>query len=153
MRKISFSKIAWLLLLLLATTQTHGQHLTSCGNMRIDTAALHKAKQFERLNAQAGRVLAASFLIRVYFHIGAYNDGSNQVITPQLLRQEFDTLRADYAGAGICFLFAGYDVMNNSNLDTNFNANTDNPNLFAPYRIPGCIDVYYVQKIKGTNAA
>jgi len=150
MRTISFLKLVSLLLLQLATTQTSGQQLASCGDMRIDTAALHKAKQFELMN---GRVLAVNFLIRVYFHIGAYSDGTNQVITPQLLRQEFDTLRADYAGAGICFLFAGYDIMNNSNLDTNFNANTDNSNLFDPYRIPGCINVFYVQKIKGTNAA
>ena len=144
MRTKRFLKIASLLPLLLATTQTPGQHLASCGDMKIDTAALQKAKQFETLNAQAGRVLNANFLIRVYFHIGAYNDGTNQVITPQLLRQEFDTLRADYAGAGICFLFAGYDVMNNSNLDTSFNANTDNSNLFDPYRIPSCINVFYV---------
>ena len=152
MKPVNILKIILLQVLLLIAINTNAQ-LTSCGDLKIDTAALQKAKNFEKINRSAARPLAANFLIRVYFHIVAYNDGTNAVTTLQTIKNEFDTLRADYAGTGICFTFAGYDFVNNSYLDSNFNANNDDPNLFDPYRISSCINIFYVQKIKGTNTA
>jgi hypothetical protein len=152
MKATNLLKIMLLQIFVLIAVNTKAQ-LTSCGDLKIDSAALQKAKNFEGINGKGARPLAGNFLLRVYFHIVAYDDGTNAVTTLAILKNEFDTLRADYAGTGICFTFAGYDFVNNSYLDTNFNANTDDPNLFAPYRISSCLNIFYVQKIKGNNTA
>ncbi len=140
-------------LLLFTVTRAAAQTMLPCDGVKIDTAALRKARQFESANKKNGRVQAPRFLIRIFFHIGTDDNGSNATITPQMLRQEFDTLRADYAGSGICFSFAGYDYMNSSKLNNNFNKNTDDPALFDGYRQASCINVFYIQQINGTNSA
>jgi len=153
MKTSNIARIIIMLLLVFTVTCVAAQMPLPCDGAKIDTAALRKARQFETANKKNGRVQAPRFLIRIFFHIGTDDDGTNAVITPQMLKQEFDTLRADYAAAGICFSFAGYDYMNSTKLNNNFIKNTDDPVLFDPYRQTSCINVFYVQKINGVNTA
>lgn len=149
----SITKIVFLLLLVLAVGHVEAQTMLPCDAAKIDTAALRKAMQFETTSKKNGRVQAPRFLIRIFFHIGTDDDGSNAPINIQTIRKEFDTLRADYAGTGICFSFAGYDYMNSTKLNNNFNKNTDNAALFDGYRQTSCINVFYLQRINGNNPA
>lgn len=124
-----------------------------CGNYKIDRAALEKAKEFESRNRLNNGIQSFSFVIRVYFHILNCSDGTLPAATAAQIITEFNTLEAAYSANNICFINAGFNNIYNTKLDTNFNANTDDPSLFNPYRVPNCINVFYPYKIKGNNKA
>ena len=128
----------------------HAQDPLPCGNYRIDTAAENKALQFRQTNARQ----VTKYLVRVYFHNLKNDDGTNSSITPAQLATEFTTLLASYDVDNICFLNAGTDSINNTFLNTLFNADNDpEGTFFNPYRVPNCINVFYTNKINGTNTA
>ena len=124
-----------------------------CGPYKIDTAALRKALDFEKVN-RFTPATAPSIVIRVYFHIGAYDDGSNPAATADTVNNsEFSVLVSEYAPNDICFVNAGFNYINNTNLDTNFNGQTGDFSVFNPYLVPNCINIFYPKKIKGKNGA
>jgi hypothetical protein len=125
-----------------------------CGGYTIDQDALNKAKEFELKNKSASLLpVSTQYLIRVYFHIVACNDGTLPAATPTQIANEFNTLKADYIPFNICFLNCGFDYVNITKLDTNFNVDTDPKTLFDPYRVPHCINIFYMKKIKGNNSS
>jgi hypothetical protein len=142
-----------LLLFLLCSIYLYAQRPLPCGGYKIDTVALHKAMDYEARHSANRTDAASTVVIRVYLHILAYSDGSNYSATTSQMQSEFNTLVASYAADNICFIYAGLDVIWSSQLDTNFNANTDNPAQWDPLRVPNCINVFYPQKIKGNNPA
>jgi hypothetical protein len=123
-----------------------------CSGYKIDATALRKAREAASNNSNRPQTLTP-YLIRVYFHILRETNGANPSATEAQIINEFHQLSADYLSDNICFLNAGWDYVDNSQLDTNFNAVTDPPSLFDPYKAPYCINVFYLQKIKGTNSA
>lgn len=93
------------------------------------------------------------YLIRVYFHIVRYDNGSNAGATAEDIAKEFAKLQADYSASKICFLYAGLDNIYSTKLDT-VNADAVNSaDLFRPYLVPNCINVFYTLKIGGNNYA
>ncbi len=122
-------------------------------NYKIDKAALQKAKEFESQNNINNSIQSSSFVIRVYFHILNCSDGTLPGVTAAQLTTEFDTLVAAYRANNICFINAGYDNIYNTKLDSNFTVGTDNSSLFDSYRVPDCINIFYMLKIKGGNSA
>ena len=121
-----------------------------CGSYKIDNAAFANALKWEAQNKTRSN---PSYYIRVFFHVCRYNDGSHAVITEDELKVEFDTLVSEYAANNICFINEGWDFVNSTKLDTNFNGDTGNWADFDPYRAPNCINIFYVQQIKGNNPA
>jgi len=122
-----------------------------CGGYKIDTTALRAAINFESVKANS--ILSTSFLIRVYFHILTDDNGTNAAATQIQIKDEFDTLVAAYTANNICFLNGGVNTINSSYLNTGFNADTDPSSVFDPYRIPNCINIFYLRKINGSNPA
>jgi len=122
-----------------------------CGGYIIDTAALRAAKKFESLKSRS--LLSTSYLIRVYFHIFTNDNGTNAAATVANIKDEFNTLVAAYSGNNICFLNGGFNYINSTYLNTAFNADTDPSSVFDPYRIEGCINIFYSQVINGANPA
>jgi hypothetical protein len=121
-----------------------------CGDYKINKTELSKALNFERSNIQ--KLQSTHYLIRVYFHICRYDDGSHPGATVQDLNTEFATLQADYTSGNICFLNAGYDYINSTAIDT-VNANqSGSHDLFNPYRITNCINIFYTYVIHGKNS-
>jgi hypothetical protein len=123
-----------------------------CGTYKIDTAALHKALKFEKLH-RLEKTEAGTILIRVFFHIFTYDDGSHPAATLDQIKSEFNTLVAAYAADNICFLNTGVNYFHSSFFDTGFNASTDSPSDFFPYEAPNCINVFYSIKINGNNSS
>jgi len=142
-----------ILLCVIATISfVHAQGPMPCGNYRIDTAAENKAMKFSMISPK--NPLVANAVIRVYFHNVTNDDGTNAAITASQLTTEFATLLASYAAANICFINAGTDTVKNTFLNTLFNAvNDPEGTFFAPYQVPGCINCFYTQIIKGNNTA
>ncbi len=124
-----------------------------CGIYKIDQAALQKAKEFESRNSTNNAVQSASFVLRVYFHILNCSDGTLPAATAAQITTEFNTLEAAYSANNICFVNAGFNNIYDTKLDTNFNATSDDPALFNSYRVPNCINVFYLWQIKGNNNA
>jgi hypothetical protein len=124
-----------------------------CGGYTIDVAARRKVKEFALNNNHPVQTLTP-YLVRVYFHILRETNGTNPCATETQVTNEFNALSADYAANNICFLNAGWDYVNNSQLDTNYNPYS-NPlgTLFDPYKAPGCINVFYLQQILGANSS
>ena len=123
-----------------------------CGNYRIDTNALNKAREFRLLHAKG--TLAVNYLVRVFFHIVRNDDTTNAPINAAQIKTEFAALLPDYAFNSVCFLNAGFDYVNNTFLNNFFNADNDPTGFFFnPYQVPGCINVFYMQKIGGSNTA
>ncbi|SRR6266700_548490 len=121
-----------------------------CGDYTVDTAALRKAKAFETQNA-GNRLQATTRLIRIYFHVLSCDDGTFTAATTAQINSEFNTLVADYQPDNICFINGGIDFINNTKLDTNFTVKVDDNALFDQYRVANCINVFYLNKIKGNN--
>lgn len=125
-----------------------------CGNPRIDTVALQRIVQYESKNLESLRKpLAVTRVVRIYFHILRLGDGTQPAATEDNLNTEFQTLLNAYASDNICFANMGFNYIDNTILDTNFNADNNPFSLFEPYLVPNCINVFYVKKIKGTNNA
>ena len=134
------------------TSRVKAQHPLPCGNGSIDTAANNKARRFQLSNPNS--VNTVNSLVRVYFHICANDDGTNHAITTAQLATEFTSLLAAYAADNICFLNAGTDTVNNTFLNTLFNADNDpSGTFFNPYQVPGCINCFYTKTINGNNTA
>jgi hypothetical protein len=67
---------------------------------------------------------------------------------------EFATLQAQYAPDNICFLNCGFNYIDNTTINTSFNADDDaKGDALKPYLVSGCINAYYLTKIKGNNKA
>ena len=123
-----------------------------CGNYKINKAAENNARKF--LLQKPGQPLAVNYLVRVYFNIVTNDDGSNAPITAEEIATEFSTLLGTYAADNICFLNAGTNYVNNTFLNTLFNADNDpEGTFFSPYQVPQCVNVFYTQKINGNNTA
>lgn len=149
-KSIIYTFLTLLLSLFTITSFVYAQGPLPCGKYRIDTVAENKARQYRLTNAN--RLAVVNSLVRVYFHILKNDDGTNAAITTQQLATEFTTLLASYAANNICFLNAGVDSINNTFLNTLFNADDDpTGTFFSPYQVPGCINVFYTSVIKGNN--
>jgi hypothetical protein len=144
-------KRGFLLLFILINVTLHAQEPKPCGEYKIDTIALNKALKFEKENRFAA--LTGNTLVRVYFHIITYDDGSHPAATLTQINNEFNTLAAAYASDNICFLYAGLNYIHSSFLDTEFIVGKNSPTAFNPYRVPNCINVFYSIKINGSNNA
>lgn len=153
MKRNNYLKIAFAVSFVSLFFFANAQGPLPCGTSKIDTAALRKALDFEKINRLSPEQ-APSIVLRVFFHIGALDDGSNPAATADTINNsEFSVLESLYAPDNICFVNAGLNYVNNSFLDTNFNAVTDSFSDFNPYLVPNCINIFYPQKIKGKNAA
>jgi hypothetical protein len=152
MKRNKYLTLFFLTWLLSAGLLSKAQTPLPCGNYKIDTAAFRSALQFEQEKKFSSSAVP-TFVIRVYFHDGAFDDGSNPTATLDQINIELSSLVDDYAPDNICFLYAGLDYINNTSLDTNFNVNTDPSSDFDSYQVPGCINIFYLKKIKGTNPA
>jgi hypothetical protein len=142
----------FLLLFILINLSLHAQEPKPCGGYKINASALNEALKFEK-EKRFAPAIGENILIRVYFHIFTYNDGSHRAATLKQIDSEFDTLAAAYANDNICFLYAGLDYIRSSFLDTGFNADENSSSAFDPYRVPNCINIFYSIKINGSNSA
>ncbi|MEO7312137.1 MAG: hypothetical protein ABIX01_17170 [Chitinophagaceae bacterium] len=124
-----------------------------CGNGHIDTAADIKAMAY-MAGPQIKGLQTVTYLVRVYFHVFNNNDGSNTACSPAQVKTEFASLLATYASDNICFINCGSEYINNTVINTTFNADDDsNGDAFAPYQVPNCINIFYLRTIKGNNTA
>src|SRR5450432_1093461 len=122
-----------------------------CGPEKLDSVANSKAM----LYGQTHRVQTLpAALLRVYFHVFADDNGANATLTTAQIETEFTSLVTAYSPANICFVKEGQEFINSTNLNNNFNADTDpNGTQLAPYRISGVINIFYMKVIGGVNTA
>jgi hypothetical protein len=151
MKRNSIFSVVTMVVVFTISSMAYAQEPLPCGNYKIDRAAEAKARQFLFNNAEKAEKIN---LVRVYFHIVTDDDGGNAAITTDQIAGEYASLLASYAADNVCFLNAGTNVVKNTFLNTLFNADNDpEGTFFTPYQVPNCINVFYTQKINGTNTA
>lgn len=151
MNKRSFLQTCFLLALLFSTTLAMAQRRKNCGPVKTDTAFL--LSMVSREQNPAYRIENTTRMLNVFIHVLHDDNGSHGAITMQQLIDEFADLKEDYSSNNLCFFLVGIDSVNLTDLNNNFNADNDNSNEFDPYQVPNCLNIFYVQKIGGTNTA
>lgn len=136
-------------LILISNAKGFAQSMSVCGPAHLDTAAYRLAMEYSRNSARP--LLNIPKTIRVFFHVLKSDDGSLRTTSPDSIAREFEQLVSAYSADNICFVNAGVDFINNSKLNTGFVVGTDAPSLFDPYRVSGCINIFYVNRINGNN--
>lgn len=151
MKKSKLIKVSILLFVVFTNTVVAQTNVLPCGNGIINETANINAKNYLINNRNT---LISSYVIRVFFNVFAYNDGTNPGATPAQIESEFLSLKASYAANNVCFVSMGVRYINNSSLDSNFNADIDSTgSALSSYQVPECINIFYMKKIKGTNTA
>lgn len=151
MRRIILKTIIFISGFLCVSYVNAQQTRLPCGPVRIDPVADKLAARYQSENLIT---VTPAYLIRIYFHVFAYDDGTNPGATPAQINSELTSLLNSYTAANICFLNCGVEYIKSSALDTGFNADTD-PTGFAlaSYQKPNCINIFYMRQIKGNNTA
>lgn len=155
--KKPYSKIFFVIVLIVSCFNSRAQRPLPCGNADIDKQAFAIALQYEKTHFPDHTInsnQAVNYLVRVYFHVFSNDDGTLAAATSTTINAEFATLLSSYAADAVCFLNAGVEFVNSTALNQNFNADNDKTGVaFDPYRVPGCINIFYLQKINGNNTA
>jgi hypothetical protein len=79
-------------------------------------------------------------LVKVFVHVVANDDGTNVAAGDSSVMRQMENMRQFYAAHGICFILAGYEQINSTDLN-NQNADTEEAELF-PFLIPNMINVF-----------
>ena len=152
MTKTILKYITTMLVVVFYSLTAHSQAL-KCLNPTQDTQAIRMATLYLKTHPSARNIQTVNTVIKVFFHIMRLSNGNSPGATSAQITSEYNALVSSYTADNICFLNAGFDYVDNDYLDTSFVAGVDNPNLFSPYQVPACINVFYPFKIKGSNSA
>jgi hypothetical protein len=150
MRVISFLQKLLLLVLLFSMMETRAQR-QPCYTPRTDTSFLMSMARIQMMPNY--RVQATTRMIKVFIHILADDNGSNQATDLATIEDEFADLKADYASDNLCFYLADVEVIRNTDLNFNFNVDNDPNSDWDPFQAGGCINIFYVRRILGDNSS
>jgi hypothetical protein len=96
----------------------------------------------------------STYIVRVFFTVFQDDDGANPAATPTQIAAEFSSLLSTYSTSNICFEKMGEEYINNTTLNNNFNAPNDLAmTALDNYKVPSCINIFYMKKILGVNGA
>jgi hypothetical protein len=122
-----------------------------CYTPKTDTSFLLSMARMEL--APGYRIQATTRMIKVFVHRVFDDNGSNGAIDMADLETEFASLIADYSSDNLCFYLAGVDTIRSTDLNANFNVDTDPNSEWDPYQAGGCINIFYVRRILGDNSS
>jgi hypothetical protein len=121
-----------------------------CREPKVSREAVQKL--IDSRKKMQNRMQATSTQVRVYFHICTDNDGASPGATEEQVSKEFQAMQADYAAGGICFVYAGLGYTNSTLLNhINLDTHSDADDLFEAKTIPGCLNIFYLDTIRGEN--
>ncbi len=154
MTKTTLKYITTMLVVALHSLAANSQAL-KCADPKKDSQAVQMATDYLRTHAanKGNQAQTVNTVIKVFFHIMRLSNGNSPGATAAQITSEYNALVSSYTANNICFLNAGFNYVDNDYLDTAFVAGVDNPTLFSAYQVPGCINVFYPLKIKGSNPA
>lgn len=79
-------------------------------------------------------------VLRVYIHIVAHNNGSHAATSLDSIMLKYELMQQYFGVHGICFILAGIDQINNTDLDTQF-VNLEESELL-PYLQPDMMNIF-----------
>ena len=148
---IRISSLLILLLLIQEVGSAQSKELI-CPEPRINKASMQKfidMRSKDIINKDN-----SSRQVRVYFHIVENDNGTSPGAGISDVLAEFNTLQTDYANANICFVYAGLNYIQSSELNhMNVETNDNAENLFNDHAIAQCLNVFYTKEILGKNGA
>jgi len=78
-------------------------------------------------------------MVRLFVHIVANSDGTDAVITADSARAALGFIENFYESHGICFILAGINQVNSTDL---MSVDDEDEGLLLQFLIPGCIDIF-----------
>lgn len=142
------------IILLSVQYKADAQRELPCREPKISNQALQKLIDNRKKRSQQKQPAASNKQVRVYFHICRDDNGSSAAATETEVLAEFAAMQADYAAGGICFIYAGVSFTNSTLLNhINLDTQSDADDLFEAKTIPGCLNIFYTDEIRGTNGA
>jgi len=79
-------------------------------------------------------------LMKVFVHVIANNDGTQRAAEDTSIMKQLENMRQFYAAHSICFILAGIEQLNNTDLNTQ-DAETEESEL-NPHLIPGMLNIF-----------
>jgi len=79
-------------------------------------------------------------ILKVFVHVIANDDGTNVAAGDSSVMRQVQNMRDFYAPHGICFILAGYEQINSTDLNTH-NSSTEESDL-TPFLIPGLMNIF-----------
>lgn len=123
-----------------------------CREPKINPQLLNKLLQLRKQNAN--RMFTGTVQVRYYAHIISDDDGASPGADTADIRKELEDMNKDFSAGGMCFIYAGLNYIKSSLLNhINVDTHSDADDLFAAHNIPGCLNIYYVNQIRGTNSS
>lgn len=110
--------IAWLL----PSSQPPKAQQKECGTRAPAVKPVITAEKRQRAAQRAQ--YTAPYPLKVFIRVFANNDGSNLAAPEADVLRQFENMRAFFQGHNICFILAGYEITNNSDLN-NMNKDED----------------------------
>lgn len=142
------------IILLSVQYKAEAQKELPCREPKISNEALQKLIDNRKKLAQQKQTGATNKQLRVYFHICRDDNGTSAAATEAEVLTEFETMKSDYAAGGICFIYAGWGYTNSTLLNhINLDTQSDAADLFEAKTIPGCLNIFYTDEIRGTNSS
>lgn len=83
---------------------------------------------------------ATPYAIKVFFHKCANDDGTNVACGDSSILRQLDNARIFYSPQNICFVLAGIDQINSSDLNIQDASNEESE--LNPYMVSGCLNVF-----------
>lgn len=122
-----------------------------CPEPKIKKAYIENLQQWRNNNT----LHTPSYInqVRVFFHIVTNDNGSHPGATEEQVMDALATMKTNFSAGNICFIFAGLNYvadagLNHINVISNSNAEAE----FAAHAIPGCLNIFYLDTIKGENS-
>lgn len=123
-------------LLAICFTCSYSQEIRECGTPAGKTRVFPDTTNIHLTAPMATYPL----LVKVFVHVVADDNGTNVAAGDSSVMRQMENMRQFYAAHGICFILAGYEQINSTDLN-NQNADTEETELF-PFLVPNMVNVF-----------
>lgn len=103
----------------------------------IDSAGLNRPLDFP-----------LPIIVKIFIHVFANDNGNMVAVGDSSINRQLENMRQFYAPHNICFIVAGWEQINNSDLN-NFTEYEEY--LLAPYLVSGAIDIFFHSSLELNN--
>jgi hypothetical protein len=133
------------LLILLAGSGLFAQRINDCGT-KDPLRAIKPDNERARIMATE---TSFPLLMKVFVHVIADDSGNNVAAGDSSVMRQMENMRQFFAAHNICFILAGYEQINNTDLN-NHNVDTESSEL-VPFLIPGLMNIFIHKSLSGND--
>lgn len=128
-----------MLVVFAASSQT--RRMRECGTAAPTIKPVLSPEKLQR--AAAHRVqYSAPYPMKVFIYVFADNNGSNLAASEEDVLRQFENMRSFYAAHDICFILAGYEVVNNTDLNVMDKDEANDRDQLEGFVYNSCLNIF-----------